>query len=242
MAFTQDVGDWVGEWTAESNALVYAGDDDERRNIIATLEANLLAPRVAENQQTALAVADAVEIECVIISLRAPHAGLAEIISGLRSISEAPVLVILDEGAEEEIVRALDDGADALLTRPFSLRELAAVARALVRRDRKRGTRNPRPQRLGRFVIDERGRTVTAGGEHVALTRTEFDLLLHLVRNRHRVVDRNELMRDVWATRMPARRRIVDAHVSTLRAKLEEDPSRPQHLVTVRHHGYQFVS
>ena len=164
----------------------------------------------------------------------------------LRRLREAgittPVLILTARGEETDKVLGFRLGADDYVTKPFSVLEVLARIAALLRRA---GAISelPTPSGTHRFsdiVIDEQARVVTRGGEPVALTPLEFDVLRALVKRRGTVVSRQDLLRDVWGHQADdIVTRTVDTHVGELRKKLERDPARPRHILTVRKIGYR---
>jgi two-component system, OmpR family, alkaline phosphatase synthesis response regulator PhoP len=167
-----------------------------------------------------------------------------------------PVLVVSQLGGEEDKVRALELGADDYVTAPCGARELLARVAAVRRRGARSGdgraapaeraglreSREPRRTglvRFGEIEVDLDRREVRRGGEPVPLTAREADLLLTLAARPGHVVSREELLRDVWGYAAGVWSRTVDSHVAELRRKLEPDPSRPRHLVTVHKRGYR---
>lgn len=224
--------------------LAYVPEDGraDRVDVVAALEAHQLRPIVTLDRQEALRLAIQPDLGCIVVDLQSPHTDDLAFFSHLRSRTDASILVLMEEGGEDAIVRALEHGADAILTRPISVREFVARTRALLRRDGERGERPSRSLHVGRFEIDERSRTIAVDGREVSLKPKEFDLLVFLVHNRDRVLTREELMRAVWPTSVLTGKRTVDTHVHWLRAKLERDARRPEHFITVRRAGYCFTS
>jgi two-component system alkaline phosphatase synthesis response regulator PhoP len=149
-----------------------------------------------------------------------------------------PVLILTARGEEADKVTGLRLGADDYVTKPFGLLELLARVEALLRRAGG-GAEDRARLRMGRIEIDPATRTVTRGGEPVELSPKELDLLLALIRHDGAVVTREELLAEVWGYAAGVQSRTVDTHVSELRRKLEEDPSRPRHILTVRKAGYR---
>jgi DNA-binding response OmpR family regulator len=130
------------------------------------------------------------------------------------------------------------------VTKPFALAELLARVAAVLRRARPAVEQQqtvPPLFRFGEVAIDLSARTVTRGGEPIKLTHLEFELLSFFCRNEQRVFSREELLGEVWGLRQATPARTVDNFVAQLRAKLEADPDRPAHLLTVRGSGYRFV-
>ncbi len=154
------------------------------------------------------------------------------------------MLVLTARGDEADKVRGLKLGADDYMTKPFGLLELLARVEALLRRAAPAPTIAAAPAsaplRFGDVEIDTAARQVRRGGEEVALTPKELDLLLALIGRGGRIATRVELMREVWGHRAAIICRTVDTHVAELRRKLEIDPANPRHILTVRKSGYRF--
>ena len=166
--------------------------------------------------------------------------------------NQVPVIVLSARQDEFDKVAALGLGADDYITKPFALAELLARVAAVLRRARISGppartaseapaaAESPSILRFGEVAVDLAKRTVTRCDCPVQLTHLEFELLSFLCRNSGRVHSREELLRHVWGSQGQAR--TVDNFVAQLRAKLEQDPDRPTHLLTVRGSGYRFSS
>ena len=181
--------------------------------------------------------------DLVILDLRLPGMDGFEVLAALRQRDpELPVLILTARGEEEDKVRGLRLGADDYVTKPFGLMELLARVDALLRRARAARGDGEDEERFGEIALKPAERIATRSGEPVPLTPKEFDLLLHLCRHRHRAVSRLELLRSVWGYAEEAVSRTVDTHVAEIRRKLEEDPARPRHILTVRKHGYRLQS
>lgn len=145
-----------------------------------------------------------------------------------------PVLVLTARADEVDTVVGLDAGADDYVTKPFRLAELLARARALLRR-------SPGDAPGGPFVrIDTKARRAFMGDEELSLTVKEFDLLRVLVRERGKVVPREQIMREVWDTNWFGSTKTLDMHVSVLRRKLGDDASHPTYITTIRGVGFRF--
>jgi len=152
-----------------------------------------------------------------------------------------PVLILTARGEESDKVLGLDWGADDYVTKPFGTQELLARVRALLRRPR--AEEDPEVQlaveRIGDIEVDPATHSVLKNGEPVSLTPKEFDLLLALVRRRGAVATRLELQKEVWEYEADVMTRTVDMHIAELRRKLETNPAKPRHILTVRKVGYR---
>jgi DNA-binding response OmpR family regulator len=152
---------------------------------------------------------------------------------------DVPVIMLTARGEEVDRVRGLELGADDYVTKPFSLRELLARVRAVLRR--------PGPRRkfealaFGDVRVHLRARRVTRGGRPLQLTRKEFELLVYLLQHQGEIVTRDRLLDEVWGYERFPTTRTVDTHVLRLRRKLENDPDRPRFIETVHGQGYRFV-
>jgi DNA-binding response OmpR family regulator len=157
----------------------------------------------------------------------------------IRQSSNVPIIVVTARDDSHDVVAGLEAGADDYVTKPFVIKELAARIRALLRRSRITEDDGGAMDFGDLQISPEEGR-VTAQGEEVSLTRTEFLLLCELAQSPHRVMSRDVLLENVWGYDYFGDTRVVDAHVRRLRTKIEPDPSQPVYVVTVRGLGYRF--
>jgi len=153
----------------------------------------------------------------------------------LRSWSEAPVIVISARGKEQDKVRALDSGANDYVTKPFSSAELLARVRATLRQQQK----TAKPLAFADIKLDPVQRIVTKDGEQVHLTKTEYDILLLLVRHLGSALTHNQILQQVWGEHYQDRPEYIRVHMAQLRQKLEDNPSAPRHLKTEAGVGYR---
>lgn len=161
----------------------------------------------------------------------------------LRSESGVPILMLTARGQEMDRVMGLELGADDYIVKPFSFRELLARLRAILRRrELDRGESPSRSDRLiaGDITLDYTARQVWRSGQPVELTQREFDLLWVLMKHAGQALRRDELLDLVWGEGWIGNPRTLDVHVRWLREKLEDDPSQPQCIQTVRGYGYRF--
>ena len=188
----------------------------------------------------ALAAADRERPDAVILDLRLPGMSGLDVCSELRRWYRGPILVLSGLGDEATIVSALDRGADDYLIKPFRSEEFLARLRALMRR-----AQGDLPEETSITVhevsLDLLQREVRVRGELVHLTRTEFDILAHLISNRHRVVASESLLRAVWGPHHGEYAQTLRVHVGHIRKKIETNPSEPEYLVTALGIGYRFV-
>ena len=143
-------------------------------------------------------------------------------------------------GTETDRIVGLELGADDYVVKPFSVGEVVARVRAVLRRTRVAAT--PELVRVDGLVVDLAARRVSLDGRPLELRRKEFDLLARLVRDAGRVVTREDLMADVWDENWFGSTKTLDVHVAALRAKLHDDPAAPRFLETVRGVGFRFAA
>jgi DNA-binding response OmpR family regulator len=200
---------------------------------------------VARDGWTGLAMARDGDHDLIILDLMLPRMDGYRVLEALRQDGhEMPVLILTARGEEAEKVLGFRLGCDDYVTKPFGLMELLARVRVHLRRAREgsgRRTAHPLPSRVafGDIEIEPETHTVRRAGQPVALRPKEFDLLIALLRRRGGVVSRLELLREVWGYSNEVVSRTVDTHVAEVRRKLEDDPTEPKYLLTVRKAGYR---
>lgn len=160
-----------------------------------------------------------------------------------KNTKSVPVLLLTARNEEVDCVLGLEMGADDYITKPFSLKELCARVKAVIRR---KEYSNPQTDEdiitRGDISINLARRTVAKGGNLVDLTMKEFDLLTTLMSSKGRVLTRNQLMEKVWDVEYCGDARTVDVHIRYLRQKVEDEPDKPRYILTVRGVGYRFAS
>ena len=186
----------------------------------------------------ALALREAPDL--ILLDIMMPELSGWDVLRALRQKGlDVPVIMLTARGEEVDRVLGLELGADDYVTKPFSLRELLARVRAVLRRP------GPRLKfeefAFGDVRIRLRGRQVFKAGQEVRLTRKEFDLLRYLVEHRGEVVTRDRLLDEVWGYEQFPTTRTVDTHVLRLRQKFEKDPEHPAWILTVHGQGYKFA-
>jgi DNA-binding response OmpR family regulator len=193
----------------------------------------------AVDAESAYAVQQQQPIDLIVLDLMLPRMSGLELCRRLRAEDvHVPVLVLTARGEDADRVRGLDMGADDYVTKPFSMAELMARVRALLRRASPGLTST---LRFGDVEVDFRRHTAVRAGRAIEMTRKEFALLRFLASREDTVVTRDELLNKVWGFEAYPVTRTVDNHIASLRAKLETDPARPIHIQTVHGVGYKFV-
>ena len=224
-------------------SLVLVVEDDTAilRGLQESLRLELHDVLSASDGETGYRLARGKKPDLVILDLTLPRMGGFEICRKLRSERfTAPILMLTARGEESDRVLGLDLGADDYVTKPFSVRELLARVRALLRRQEKTDTL-PDEVRFDDVVVDFRRCEVTKQGAAVDLTRKEFGVLRLLAAKAGEVVSRDNLLNDVWGYENYPNTRTVDVHIALLRSKLEITPGSPRRLITVHGIGYKLV-
>ena len=225
-----------------SGAHVLVVDDEPA--IVRTVRANLA--RRGFRVDTAATGREALEHvqahpDLILLDLGLPDVDGLELIPSIREYVNAPIIVLSARGGERDKVRALDQGADDYLTKPFGVEELFARIRVALRHTL--NTRATRPVfEAGGLVVDLEHRRVTVDGEEVRLTPTEYGVLTALVRNADHVVTDAMLLREVWGPEYGNEDHYLHVYVARLRKKLERDPQRPRYIVTEPGVGYRLLS
>lgn len=187
----------------------------------------------------ALAEFDRHGADLVLLDLMLPGIPGTEVCRTLRQRSTVPIIMVTAKDGEVDKVVGLELGADDYVTKPFSSRELVARIRAVLRRKGEPEDLLPSVIEVGPIRVDVDRHVVVVRGETVAMPLKEFDLLEILMRNAGRVLTRSQLIDRVWGSDYVGDTKTLDVHVKRLRAKIEEDPSQPVILQTVRGLGYK---
>ncbi|MFZ9463453.1 MAG: response regulator transcription factor, partial [Vulcanococcus sp.] len=178
--------------------------------------------------------------DLVVLDLMLPGLNGLDLCRRLRGTRQPPlILVISARDSETDRVLGLEVGADDYLVKPFGLRELVARCRALLRRQRS-GAASPTELRHQSLSLYPGECRVTRDGLELKLSPKEYRLLELFMQNPRRVWSRDQLIEQVWGIDYIGDSKTVDVHIRWLREKIEDDPSRPSHLVTVRGFGYRF--
>ena len=219
-------------------------EDDS--NLLETIKYNLIKEHyevlVAEDGAEALAIARKEKPDLIILDIMLPVIDGFEVCRILRQEMTAPIIMLTARTGETDRIMGLDTGADDYMTKPFSIRELLARIRALLRRARVTAVKLPEAQSIlsvGDIIIDLNRHRVTVKEQPLELTAKEYDLLVFLLQNESYVFSREQLLEKVWGYDFAGDTRTVDVHIRWLRQKIESDPANPEHLLTVRGTGYK---
>jgi DNA-binding response OmpR family regulator len=215
---------------------------DDEPTLVATLRYNLEREGykvvAAGDGDKAITLARSERPDLMILDLMLPAVDGLEVCRILRREMNLPILMLTARAGEVDKVVGLEIGADDYVTKPFSTRELLARVRALLRR-----TATPADEEVivsGDLRVDLKRREVTRSDKPLELKPKEMELLLYFLRNKGRAFTREQLLREVWGYDFYGDSRTVDVHVSWLRQKIEEQPSKPVRILTVRGVGYRF--
>jgi DNA-binding response OmpR family regulator len=220
---------------------------EDEKNLVALLRKYLeregFEVHEALDGPAAIEAAGLAEPDVVVLDWMLPGLDGVEVLRKLRRSSEAYIIMLTARTEEVDRIVGLSTGADDYLTKPFSPGELVARIRAMLRRPRT-GTREAveedAPLKFGELTIDPARREVRLGEQQVSLTALQFDLLAALASRPGLVFSRGQLLERVWGDNYFGGDHVVDVHIANLRKKVEDDPSSPRYVQTVRGVGYRF--
>lgn len=222
------------------NVLIVEDEKAIRRFLRSALEDETLRVFEAETLQRGLIEAATRKPDLVILDLGLPDGDGIDFIRDLRQWSAIPVIVLSARSDEQDKIAALDAGADDYLSKPFGIGELQARLRVALRRHANAGQPDPVFQ-FADVSVDLAAHTVTRAGETVHLTPTEFRLLAVLINNHGKVLTQRQLLSQVWGPNAVEHSHYLRIYMGHLRQKLEQDPTRPRHLMTETGIGYRFM-
>jgi DNA-binding response OmpR family regulator len=218
--------------------LVVEDDESIRALLSMALEQEGYRVTQADSGEQGIERFSAAPTDLAIVDLMLPNMTGLEVCRSLRRLSDVPIVIVTARADTHDVVAGLEAGADDYVTKPFVARELSARIRALLRRTRSDATTAEAFVFGDVEVLPDAG-VVRRAGVEVALTKTEFRLLCELAVNAGLVLSREQLLERVWGYDYMGDGRLVDAHVRRLRMKIEDDPSDPALVVTVRGLGYR---
>ena len=201
--------------------------------------------QVVADGAEAVRVFDDSDADLILLDLMLPGLPGTEVCRTIRAKSRVPIIMLTAKDSEIDIVVGLELGADDYITKPYSTRELLARVRAALRRSG--AGEEDREEELDEMVLDELGirldserHAVTVRGEEIAMPLREFELLEMLMRHSGRVLTRGQLIDRVWGSNYYGDTKTLDVHIKRIRARIEEEPSKPTLISTVRGVGYRF--
>ena len=177
--------------------------------------------------------------DLVLLDVMLPDGDGRDLARRVRQGSDLPIVMLTARGEELDRVVGLEIGADDYVVKPFSARELTARIRAILRRGR--GNNRRGPIEIGHIRLDPASRTCSKDGNPIELAAREFDLLHVLMANAGDVMRREQIMDEVWDPHWFGPTKTLDVHISWLRKKLEDDPSSPRYITTIRGVGFRFA-
>jgi two-component system response regulator RegX3 len=202
----------------------------EREGFSAEVAGTLAAARDAYERETP---------DLILLDVMLPDGDGRDLARDIRQGSDVPIVMLTARGEEIDRVLGLELGADDYVVKPFSARELSARIRAILRRGRSSERRGP--IEVGDIKLDPAARTVTKAGAPIELAAREFDLLLMLMSSAGQVLRREQIMDEVWDPHWFGPTKTLDVHISWLRKKIEDDPSEPRYISTIRGVGFRFM-
>jgi two-component system KDP operon response regulator KdpE len=196
----------------------------------------------ASRGEEGLTLAATMEPDLIILDLGLPDMDGVEVCSRLREWTQTPVIILSVRDSERDKVAALDMGADDYLTKPFGIEELLARVRVALRHAGSRKEEQSKIVKAGPVTIDLVWHIVKLGDEEIKLTGIEYKLLAYLASNHHRVLTHQSILSHVWGPEDADHTEYLRVYMRQLRKKLEEDPERPQYILTEPGIGYRFIS
>ena len=226
---------------AEASVLVVEDEDNLLEALRYNLDREGYEVLTASDGEQGLASARSSAPDLVILDIMLPNLDGLDVCRAIRRESDVPVLMLTAKGEEADRVVGLELGADDYVVKPFSMRELLARVRALLRRSRTSQDSPPLERiSVGGLEIDLVRHSVTLQGKPVKLAPREFELLTLFARNEGRALTRDQILDGIWGRGYVGDSRTVDVHVRGLRKKIEADPNSPRLIVTLRGVGYRF--
>ena len=221
--------------------LIVEDEPDMRRGIEDNLQYEGYTTVATANGTEGLRLAQQESFHLIILDLMLPGMDGLDLCRQLKREGNAtPIIMLTAKGSESDRVLGLEVGADDYITKPFSLRELLARVKAILRRTTS-GSPNLREYQFGDFYFNFDRYEATKGEEPIELSPREFEMIRLLAEHRGEIVSREMFLEEVWGYESFPSTRTVDNHIAKLRQKIEEDPEHPKHIVTVHRMGYKFV-
>ena len=195
---------------------------------------------VAETGRAALDIFKVQTFDLILLDLMIPEVSGIEVCRAIRTTSAVPIIMLTAKDSEIDKVVGLELGADDYVTKPYSTRELLARMKAILRRNIEPAAPVSGLLTAGPVQMDVERHIVTVNGNKVSMPLKEFELLELLLENVNRVLTRGQIIDRVWGSNYYGDTRTLDVHIKRIRSKIEDDPARPVHWMTVRGLGYKF--
>ena len=226
----------------QSTVLVVEDEESFIEALVVGLKREGFLVKVARDGAEALDVFDVVRPDVVLLDVMLPKISGIDVCRALRTRSRVPIIMVTAKGAEIDTVVGLEVGADDYVTKPYRLRELVARMRAVLRRapQAEEDSTSADALEVGDVRLDPERHEVHIRGKEVALPLKEFELLELLLSNAGRVLSRDTLIDRIWGPHYVGDTKTLDVHIKRLRSKVEQDPSTPERITTIRGLGYKF--
>jgi len=224
-----------------AKVLIVEDDSTIRTSVVRALSERGHVVTSSATAMEGLKLAVAEKPDVILLDLGLPDLDGREMLRMLRAVSQVPVIVVTARRTEDEIVRALDAGADDYVVKPYGASQIDARIRAILRRSGAPDEPRDAAVTVGGLRIDPRSRVASVDGEPLDLTPREFELLHYLAVRAGEVVSKRELLTEVWQVPYTGVDKTVDVHLSWLRRKLGETAQEPRYLYTVRRVGVRLV-
>lgn len=227
--------------TTKKTRILIADDEPKIRMFLrANLNARGYEVHLAQDGLEAVEMAGQILPDLIILDINIPRMNGIDACRRIREWADMPIIILSVRDEEKDKVRALDEGADDYVTKPFGMEELLARIRVALRRISGSTAEIP-VLRAGDLKIDFTSRVVTINDEEIKLTRTEYELLAYLAVNTDKVLTHRAILHNVWGPEYGDETEYVRTFINQLRRKLEEDPAEPRYIITEQRTGYRFV-
>ena len=221
--------------------LIVEDQKDMVTGLVFNLEAQGHKVSAAYDGEAGLSSAEREKPDLIVLDIMLPKKDGFEVCRELRRKGhDVPILMLTARREEADKVLGLEIGADDYLTKPFGLSEFLARVRALLRRGSGKDVQLENC-RFGTVEVDFKNYRATKDGVPVSLTQREFEMMKLFVKNRDKVISRNRFLNEIWGYDRFPTTRTVDAHIASLRQKLETDPEHPRFIITAHGLGYKFI-
>jgi len=232
----------MSQLTGKQGTVLIVEDDHNTAALVATyLEREGFSTVVIHDGGEAIKAAGMFKFVFVILDVMLPNVDGWQICRELRKESDVPIIMLTAREEELDRVAGLAMGADDYVVKPFSPRELVERVKAVLRRSKTVSQRSTGILSLGGLVLDPEKRRVARNGRPITLTSSEYKILHALMGSPGKAFSREDLLSHCYRHGEVVIDRVIDVHIGKLRQKIEDDPSRPRYILTVRGHGYQFA-